>query len=76
MQLRHQLTSIAAALVVLALVDMPQPLLAQSEKNAKDTKGAATLVWPLPPEKPPSRPPLASTRWHGTTTGIGLDPQA
>ena len=52
MQLRHQLTSVAAALVVLALVDMPQPLLAQAGKNAKDTKGAATLVWPLPPEKP------------------------
>src|SRR6266496_3192661 len=25
-----------------------------------------------PPEKPPSLPPEATTRWHGTRTGIGL----
>src|SRR6478609_3320020 len=29
-----------------------------------------------PPPNPPSPPPLSTTRWHGTTTGRGLEPMA
>ncbi len=29
-----------------------------------------------PPENPPTPPSLSTTRWHGTTTGSGLEPIA
>ena len=52
MHVRTHLTTAAAVLAVVALVDVPRPLLAQGAKGSKDKKAAAALVWPLPPERP------------------------